>query len=45
MGSDNATQFSAYVGIDWADKKHDVCVQATLMGVREFDIIPRSVSA
>ena len=25
--TDNA--FTAYVGIDWADSKHDICMQAT----------------
>ena len=22
------SQFTAIIGIDWADKKHDVCIQA-----------------
>src|SRR5207344_2883772 len=35
-----ATQlFSAYVGIDWADTKHDVCLQAPGAEAREFDRI------
>lgn len=29
-------QFTAYVGIDWADKKHDVCVQAAGSEEREL---------
>ncbi|MEE8512735.1 MAG: IS110 family transposase [Acidiferrobacterales bacterium] len=33
------TVFTAYVGIDWADAKHDICVQAADSGAREFDCI------
>jgi len=22
-----STEFAAYVGIDWADQKHDICLQ------------------
>jgi len=32
-------QFTAYVGIDWADTKHDVCLQAPGNESREFDCI------
>ena len=39
--TDNA--FTAYVGIDWADLKHDICVQATGGQQREFDCIPHQV--
>ena len=28
--------FTAFVGIDWADKKHDVCVQPADSETREF---------
>jgi transposase len=35
--------FSAYVGIDWADLKHDICVQAAGDQQREFDCIPHQV--
>ena len=31
--------FSAFVGIDWADRKHDVCVQRAGEEAREFDRI------
>ena len=27
MSEDNLSQYSAYIGLDWADTKHDVCVQ------------------
>jgi transposase len=30
------SQFTAFVGIDWADAKHDVCVQAAHSEEREF---------
>ena len=30
-------QFTAYVGIDWADTKHDICLQAAGDIRREFD--------
>jgi len=31
--------FTVYVGIDWADAKHDICVQAAGSEEREFDRI------
>ena len=31
--------FAAYVGIDWADTKHDVCLQAPGNESREFECI------
>ena len=37
-------QFTAYVGIDWADTKHDICLQATGNARREFDCIPHQVA-
>ena len=33
------TEYSAYVGIDWAAAKHDICVQAADGGRREFACI------
>jgi len=35
--------FTAFVGIDWADKKHDVCVQPANSEMREFSVIPHQV--
>jgi transposase len=32
--------FTAVIGIDWADKKHDVCVQALGSDERQFSRIP-----
>ncbi len=37
-------QFTAFIGIDWADAKHDVCVQAAGSEQREFDCIPHQVN-
>lgn len=39
----NTTSFTAFIGIDWADSKHDVCIQGTNGDKREFDIIPHQV--
>jgi transposase len=35
--------FTAYVGIDWADAKHDICLQAGVDTPREFACIPHRV--
>lgn len=35
--------FTAYIGIDWADTKHDICLQAGNDPRREFDCIPHKV--
>ena len=37
------SDFTAVIGIDWADKKHDVCVQAMGSDKRQFSIIPHQV--
>ena len=39
MGSDSHQTYTAFVGIDWADAKHDICVQATGSSRREFSCI------
>jgi hypothetical protein len=36
-------QFAAHVGLDWADKKHDVCVQFN--GERVFHVIEHTAEA
>ena len=36
-------QFAAVIGIDWADKKHDVCVQAVDSDKRQFSQISHQV--
>ena len=45
MGISNNSEFTAYVGIDWADKKHDACVQAAKGNQREFVVIPHQVKS
>ena len=37
------SSFTAVIGIDWADKKHDVCVQVRGSDQRQFSIIPHQV--
>ena len=34
--------FSAYIGLDWADKKHDICVQVKDEESRAFSVISHS---
>jgi transposase len=37
------TSFTAFIGIDWADTKHDVCIQSAEGEEREFDVIAHQV--
>jgi hypothetical protein len=32
-------EFAAFVGLDWADAKHDVCLQAAGSQKREFSVL------
>ena len=43
MDALNSSSFTAFVGIDWADTKHDVCIQGAGCEHREFDIIAHKV--
>jgi len=43
MDALNEIDFVAYVGIDWADKKHDACIQEAHSEEREFVVIPHKV--
>ena len=36
-------EFTAFIGIDWADRKHDVCLQAAHSDRREFTRIEHQV--
>jgi transposase len=45
MREQEAIFYSAYVGIDWADSKHDVCVQQAKSNAREFDVIQHRTEA
>ncbi len=35
-------QYTAFIGIDWADAKHDICLQAAGSEHREFDCLAHS---
>ena len=37
------SQFTAIIGIDWADTKHDICVQEREADTREFSKILHKV--
>ncbi|WP_370278575.1 IS110 family transposase [Pontibacterium sp.] len=39
----NQTSFTAFIGIDWADSKHDICIQSPDISEREFDVISHQV--
>ena len=42
------TEFKCFVGLDWADKKHDVCIQSQDGDTRVFDVIqhtPESIDS
>ena len=43
MNTVNESFFKAFIGIDWADTKHDMCVQAANVDAREFSVIPHKV--
>ncbi|MEI8574761.1 IS110 family transposase [Methylomonas sp. LW13] len=43
MKSPTNQPFTAFIGIDWADRKHDVCVQPADCERREFLVIPHKV--
>ena len=39
------SEFTAFVGIDWADTKHDLCVQAADSPAREWNRLVHRVAA
>ncbi|MCJ8321308.1 MAG: IS110 family transposase [Colwellia sp.] len=39
-----SSKYSVYVGIDWANDKHDVCVQAANASTRQFKVIKHSAN-
>ncbi len=45
MSDQEAVVYSVYVGIDWADTKHDVCIQPTTSDERVFDVIRHQAEA
>ena len=44
MNRKNEVEFTAFVGIDWADNKHDICFQEANSEKREFCVIPHDVA-
>lgn len=45
MNTQSTTSFKAFVGIDWADRKHDFCLQAAASDQREFGTLDHSPEA
>lgn len=45
MNNANNDRFAAFIGIDWADSKHDICLQAAGSDIREPDVIVHSPEA
>jgi transposase len=45
MNPQTDNEFAAFVGIDWADAKHDLCLQTSDSNKREFDILPHRPGA
>lgn len=44
MNTFSSSAFSVVMGVDWADAKHDVCLESA-GGVRELDIVPHDARA
>jgi hypothetical protein len=45
MKSQSDTSFAAYVGVDWADSKHDFCLQAADSERREPGVVAHTPEA
>ncbi len=45
MKTPGDTSFTAFIGIDWADTKHDLCIQAAGTERREFSRLSHKVEA
>jgi transposase len=45
MDVSSTTQFAAFVGIDWGDRKHDVCLLAQGASKRELSVVPHRPEA
>lgn len=43
MNTENSTGYAAYIGIDWADKKHDICIQSDQLKKDEYVVISNRV--
>ena len=40
MNAPSDTEFAAFIGIDWADRKHDVCLLAAGSGKQALSVLP-----
>ena len=45
MKSLTGCEFAAFIGIDWADAKHDICLQVANTEKREFAVLPHRPDA
>ena len=45
MSNKSPEVFAAFIGLDWADAKHDVCVQAAGTARREVGVLEHSPAA
>jgi transposase len=45
MKSQPDTEFAAFIGIDWADAKHDICLQVANTEKREFEVLVHRADA
>ena len=45
MNSTRPLEFAAFIGIDWADKKHDVCLQSAGSEKIEHQILKHTPEA
>jgi len=45
MKSLTGCEFAAFIGIDWADAKHDICLQVANTEKREFALLPHRPDA
>ena len=45
MNEQEVIGYSVYVGIDWADKKHDICICPRDSDIRELDVIRHCAKA
>lgn len=43
MKSDNASEFAAIIGVDWADAKHDICLQVAGTEQCQYSELPHTV--
>ncbi len=39
------SEYAAFVGFDWADKKHDICLMDAATGEKEFTVIKHTPQA